>query len=34
VIDYVYEPEEIHVTAGPDAERLLELQEALVPARG
>jgi len=34
VIDYVYEDEEIHVTAGVDAERLLELQEELVPARG
>jgi soluble lytic murein transglycosylase-like protein len=34
VIDYVYEPDEIHVTAGPDAERLVELQETLVPAPG
>ena len=31
VIDYVYEPSEIHVGVGPDAERLLPLQEALVP---
>ena len=34
VIDHVYEPGEIHITAGTDAERLLELQETLVPARG
>jgi len=34
VIDYAYEDEEIHVTAGEDAEQLLELQEQLVPARG
>ncbi|CAA9513772.1 MAG: hypothetical protein AVDCRST_MAG45-2075, partial [uncultured Solirubrobacterales bacterium] len=34
VIHHVYEPGEIHITAGPDADRLLELQETLVPARG
>ena len=31
VIDYVYEPGEIHIGVGPDAERLLPLQEALAP---
>ncbi|HEV2771407.1 MAG TPA: transglycosylase SLT domain-containing protein [Thermoleophilaceae bacterium] len=31
VIDYVRERDEIHVGVGPDAERLLPVQEALVP---
>lgn len=31
VIDYVYERDEIHIGVGPDAERLLPVQEALVP---
>jgi len=31
VIDYVYERDEIHVGVGPDADRLLPVQEALVP---
>ena len=34
VIDYVYERREIHVGVGPDAERLLPLQEALAPSPG
>jgi hypothetical protein len=34
VIDYVYERNEIHIGVGPDAERLLPLQEALAPAPG
>lgn len=31
VIDYVYERDEIHIGVGPDAERFLPVQEALVP---
>ena len=31
VIDWVYEPAAIHLTAGPDAERLRPLLDALVP---
>jgi hypothetical protein len=30
VIDYVFERREVHIGVGPDAERLLPLQEALV----